>query len=161
MNIRKHCRFWVVAGVFPAAVGCYTYAPLDTSAGVQAGEHVAVEVTDQGRVELRDQLGSGVFRVEGTLTRTDSQDLVMNVWRVAEIGGSISRWSGETVRFRRDFAAKVEMRTLNKPRTYVAAGAAVVGLVMFARSFDLLGGFIPGSTPKEEPPPTSSRGWWF
>ena len=94
MQFRSFC---VVLGVIPAALGCYTYVPLDTSAGVQAGEHIAVEITDRGRAELSDRLGSGVVRVEGTLTRTDSVDLVMNVWRVAQIGGPTARWSGESV----------------------------------------------------------------
>jgi len=160
MNIRLLCRQWVVVGMVPAVLGCYTYAPLDASTGVQAGEHVAVEVTDRGRVELGERLGSGVMRLEGTLTRTDSQDLVMNVWRVMSIGGETSRWSGESVRFRRDLAATVQMRTLNRPRTYLAAGAAVAGLVLFAKSFDLFGSFVGGSDPDEGPPPASSRGWW-
>jgi hypothetical protein len=157
----RYLGLWVVAGVVPAALGCYTYAPLDTSAGVQAGEHIAVEVTDRGRAELSDRLGPGVMRIEGFLTRSDTQEFVMNVWRVAEIGGSVNRWSGESVRFRRDFAARVQTRTLNRPRTYLFAGAAVVGAVLFAKSFDLLGGFLAGSDPREEPPPASSRGWWF
>jgi hypothetical protein len=154
-------RFWVVVGVVPAALGCYTYAPLDASAGVQAGEHVAVEFTDRGRAELSDRLGSGVMRLEGTLTRTDSQDLVMNVWRVAQIDGMVSRWSGESVRFRRDFAARVQTRTLNRTRTYLAVGAAVIGFVYFAKTFDLFGSYIGGSDPIPDPPGQSSRGWWF
>jgi hypothetical protein len=160
MNSRRYCRHWVVVGVVPAVLGCYTYAPLDTSTEVQAGERISVEVTDRGRAELGERLGSGVVRLEGTLTRTDSQDLVMNVWRVMSIGGEMSRWSGESVRFRRDFAARVQTRTLNRPRTYLVAGAAVAGLVVFAKSFDLLGSFVGGSDPGEGPPPASSRGCW-
>jgi hypothetical protein len=120
-------RMWVGIGVLPAALGCYQYTPLETSTGVQAGEHVAVEITDRGRVELSDRLGSGVLRLEGTLTRADSVDMVMNVWRVAQIGGTTSRWSGESVRFRREYASSVQMRTLNRPKTYLFAGAAVAG----------------------------------
>jgi hypothetical protein len=151
----------VLLGVVPAAVGCYTYAPLDTTAGVQAGEHIAVEVTDRGRAELGDRLGTGILRVEGTLTRVDSQDLVMNVWRVAQIGGEVARWSGESVRFRRDYAARVQTRTLNRGKTWMAVGAATAGFVAFAVSFDLFGGFIGGQESPEDPPPLSSRGWWY
>src|SRR6186713_3259609 len=108
MQFRSLC---VVVAVLPAALGCYAYAPLDTSTGVQAGEHVAVEITDRGRVELSGRLGSGVLRLEGTLTRTDSVELVMNVWRVAQISGPPSRWSGESIRFKREFASSVQTRT--------------------------------------------------
>lgn len=154
-------KMWVALGVVPAALGCFSYAPLDTSTGVQAGEHVAVEITDRGRAELSDRLGTGVLRLEGTLTRSDSAELVMNVWRVAQIGGETARWSGESVRFRREYASSVQTRTLNRGKTYVAAGAAVVGLVMFTREFGLLGSWAGGGDDTPPPPPASSRGWWY
>ena len=154
-------RLWVVIGVMPAALGCYQYAPLDTSTGVQAGEHVAVVITDRGRAELSDRLGSGVLRLEGTLTRTDSVELVMNVWRVAQISGPASRWSGESIRFKREYASRVQQRTLNRGKTLVVAGATVAGLVLFTRQFELFGFSVGGDGPDTgPPPPTSSRGWW-
>lgn len=157
MQFRRLC---VVIGVLPAALGCFQYAPLDTSAGVQAGEHVAVDITDRGRAELSDRLGSGVLRLEGTLTRSDSVDLVMNVWRVAQIGGLTARWSGESVRLKREYASSVRARTLNRGRTLVAAGAVVAGVVLFTSQFDLLGFGSDNGGPVEPPPPVSSRGWW-
>lgn len=157
MQFRRLC---VVLGVIPAALGCYSYAPLDTSTGVQAGEHIAVEITDRGRAELSDRLGSGVVRVEGTLTRTDSVDLVMNVWRVAQISGPSSRWSGESVRFKREYASSVQTRVLNRGKTYLVAGAAVAGLVVFTKSFGLFGYATGDGETEEPPPPQSSRGWW-
>jgi hypothetical protein len=157
MQFRRLC---VVIGVIPAALGCYSYAPLDTSTGVQAGEHIAVDITDRGRAELSDRLGSGVLRVEGTLTRTDSADLVMDVWRVAQIGGPTARWSGESVRLKREYASRVQTRTLNRGKTYLVAGAAVAGLVVFTKSFGLFGFATGGDEPGTPPPPQSSRGWW-
>jgi len=159
MVVLRHWVF-VVAGVLPAAVGCYTYVPLDTSVGVPAGRHVAVEITDQGRAELGTRLGTGVVRLEGTITRSDSQDVDMNVWRVAQIGGVTSRWSGESVRFRRDYVAGMQARTLNKGRSYIVAGAAVAGIVLLMTSNDLFGGFIGGGDSPDPPPGQSSRGWW-
>lgn len=157
MQFRTWC---VVIGVLPAALGCYQYAPLDTSTGVQAGEHVAVEITDRGRAELSDRLGSGVLRLEGTLTGSDSADLVLNVWRVAQISGPTSRWSGESVRLKREYASSVRTRTLNRGKTYLMAGAVVGGVVLFTTQFDLFG-FASEQRPGEEPPPPiSSRGWW-
>jgi hypothetical protein len=159
MAVRRHWIL-VVAGVLPAVVGCYTYVPLDTSAQALAGKHVAVEITDRGRAELGTRLGDGVVRLEGTVTRSDAQELEMNVWRVAQIGGVTSRWSGENVRFRRDFVAGMQARTLNKGRSYLVVGAAVVGVVLFVRSTDLFGSFIGGGDPPDVPPGQSSRGWW-
>jgi hypothetical protein len=157
MQFRRLC---VVLGVAPAAFGCYQYAPLETSTGVQAGEHIAVEITDRGRAELGVRLGSGVLRLEGTLTRADSADIEMNVWRVAQIDGPTARWSGESVRFNRAYASSLQTRTLNRGRTYLMAGAVLGGLVLFTSQFDLLG-FASQSNPGgEEPGPASSRGWW-
>ena len=153
-------RMRVVLAVIPAALGCFQYTPLDTASGVQAGEHVAVDITDRGRAELSDRLGSGVLRLEGTLTRTDSVELVMNVWRVAQLSGPPSRWSGESVRLKREFASRVQARTLNRPKTFAVAGAVVVGLVMFTRQFELLGFSAGGDSVPNGQPPISSRGWW-
>jgi hypothetical protein len=157
MQFRRLC---VVLAVVPAALGCYQYAPLDTSSGVQAGEHVSVEISDRGRAELSDRLGTGVLRLEGTLTRADSTNIEMNVWRVAQISGPTARWSGESVRFNRDYVSRVNTRTLNRPRTFLVAGAVVGGIVLFSSQFDLLG-FASQSDGGEDPPgPISSRGWW-
>ena len=147
-------------GVVPAALGCYQYAPLETSTGVQAGEHVAVEISDRGRSELGGRLGPGVLRLEGTLTRSDSAELEISVWRVAHVSGPTSRWSGESVRFRREFASSVQTRTLNRGKTYLVTGAAVVGVVLFSKSIDLFGFSTGDDEPGENPPPISSRGWW-
>ena len=153
-------RLAVMCGVVPAALGCYQYTPLETSTGVQAGEHVSVEISDRGRSELGGRLGSGVLRLEGTLTRSDSAELEMNVWRVAHLNGPSARWSGENIRFRREYASSVQTRTLNRGKTYLVAGTAVVGLVLFSKSFDLFGFSTGGEEPIENPPPISSRGWW-
>lgn len=152
---------WVMAVVLPAATGCYKYVPLDTSARISAGEHIAVDITDRGRAELGDRIGSGVVRLEGTLAQADSQIMVMNVWRVAQIGGAVSRWSGESVRFRRDFVAGVQARTLNRAKTYLVAGSVAVGVAIFIASADLFGSFIGGSDPDPDPGPITSRGWWY
>ena len=157
MRFRGLC---VVLVVMPAALGCYAYAPLDTTTGVQAGGHVAVEITDRGRAELSDRLGSGVLRLEGTLTQSDSVDLVMNVWRVAHFSGPTERWSGESVRIKRAYTSREQTRTLNRTKTYLAAGAAVAGLVVFTRTFGLFGFATETGDPTEPPPPASSRGWW-
>lgn len=160
MDVRQ-LRVLVMSVVLPVALGCYKYVPLDTSAGVSAGEHVAVEINDRGRVELGDRIGSGVFRLEGTITRADSQNVVMNVWRVAQLGGVTSRWSGESVQFRRDFVSGVQARTLNRAKTYLIAGTVVLGVALFIKSNELFGSFIGGGDPPPDPPPISSRGWWF
>jgi hypothetical protein len=85
----------------------------------------------------------------------------MNVWRVAQVSGPPARWSGESVRFKREYASRVQQRTLNRGKTFLVAGATVAGLVVFTRQFGLLGFSTGGDEePIEPPPPVSSRGWW-
>ena len=154
-------RFRLALCVFPATLGCYSYVPVDLSSGIRAGEHIAVEITDRGRAELSDRLGSGVLRVEGTLTGTDSVDLVMAVWRVEPIGGPTAHWNGESVRFRRDYASSFQARTLNRGKTYMVAGAAIAGVVVLTKSLGLLGFATDGEDSGGQPPPVSSRAWWY
>jgi hypothetical protein len=143
------------------ALGCYSYTPLDTSGGIPVGERVAVEITDRGRAELSDRIGTAVMRIEGTVTRTDAQDMEMNVWRVAQMGGETARWNGELVKFRKDFVASMHSRSLNKGRTWLVTGAAAVGLIYFMTSTELFGSYYGGEDPPGPPPGQSSRGWWF
>lgn len=153
-------RLCAVLALILALSGCYSYVPVQTSAGVQSGEHIAVDITDRGRAELGDKLGSGVTRIEGTLTRTDSVDIEMSVWRVAQIGGPTAQWSGESVRLKREYTSTMQTRTLNRGKTYLVAGAAVAGAVLLTKSIGLLGFASGDGDGGEQPPPQTSRGWW-
>ena len=137
--------FGVEADARPANVGGSAQAP---------------PVEAEAWAELSDRLGSGVLRLEGTLTRSDSVDLVMNVWRVAQISGPTSRWSGESVRLKREYASRVRTRTLDRGRTFLVAGAVVAGIYLFTSQFELLGFGSEEGDPGEGPGPISSRGWW-
>jgi hypothetical protein len=64
---------------------CYAYAPVTTSPTV--GTHVALDVNDEGRVALREQLGPGVVRLEGRLAAIEGNDLVLDASRVTQLRG--------------------------------------------------------------------------
>jgi len=86
--------------------------------------------------------------------------LRVRVENAAHFSGQTERWSGESVRIKREYASRVQTRSLNRPKTYLAAGAAVAGLVVFTKAFGLFGFATEQGDPAEPPPPQSSRGWW-
>ena len=134
--------------MLPALHACYEYAPLATPAPV-TGQLVELEVTDQGRVSLADRFGPGLAAVEARVVSQQENELVVNVYRVTQIGGESARWSGETTRFNRSLIGSIKGRQVSKSRTVTVAviGALAAGYLIANRG--LLGSF---SGPTEDPP---------
>ena len=139
-------RFWkgiwpglALAGVLTQAA-CYTYvAP--SSAELTPGTRLDVALTDRGRADLADQIGSGVLRLEGRLLSNSPQEYVLGVTRVRAIDGTSSRWAGERLSISRDHVATVRERRLSRSRTTIAAATAVVVVAAFiaSRSLSIFG----------------------
>ncbi len=132
---------------------CYAYAPT-VSPTLQPGQRVALGISDQGRVAVGDRLGSGVMTVEGRLASVEGEELVVGVDRVTLIGGTTSTWSGEQVRLRRDYVARVEERRLSPRRTLiaVAGAAAVIGVMIATASLTGFGSGAGKDRPRDPPP---------
>jgi len=90
---------------------------------------VQLVLNDQGRVEVANKLGTGVDKVEGTLTSQTSDSYTLAVSQVYQLGGASSKWSGEPVTIRKDGTVGYQIRRFNEQRTIilavVLAGAAV------------------------------------
>lgn len=132
-----------------AAAGCYTYVPLET-ANPPVGETMSFQITDRGRVGLAESFGSGLVQVEGRLTSVDTRDYVMDVFRVAQLDGTRSMWSGERVRLNKEFVGQVQRRQLSRKRTFALAGAITLGVTALVASKSLIGVF--SGDPNEKPP---------
>lgn len=129
---------------------CYTYAPLATVTPA-AGQHLALELSDQGRVAVSERLGPGVVRVEGRLLELRDSVLHVGVTRVATVGGGVANWAGERVAIPQSAVARTTERRLSKTRSFLAAGIVVAAVVAFALTRDLLGFATPET--EEKPPP--------
>lgn len=126
--------------------GCYAYRP-NTGISAVPGLHVALDISDQGRVGLSNQLGPGVTRIEGMLTAADSQAYVISVAEISTIGGGSAHWSGEHVSVRPQFVTGIETREFSRSRTMLAIGAAVAAIGLFIVTHSLVGGgYSPGSS---------------
>jgi hypothetical protein len=144
------------AVLVPLLQACYTYVPL-TSPTPEVGETFAFEISDQGRVGLAQRFGPGLKEVEGRIVANESSDYVINVFRVSQISGESSQWSGETTRINRDYVTGVRARQLSRGRTALAiAGGAAVAVVLIA-SRGLFGSYSHSPDEPTPEPPISGR----
>src|SRR5690242_21788213 len=79
--------------------GCYEYRPIETQSP-PAGEQVALQITDQGRVGLSQRFGPGLAEIQGKMVSLQGSDYVINVYRVAQITRSEERRVGKECRSR-------------------------------------------------------------
>ena len=114
------------------ASACYSSAPIDLGVSPPAaGDMIALDISDQGRVALGERLGPGVTTVEGRLAAMTSTSFDVLVNKVAFLRGGESRWSGEKVSIPREHVSHVEARVFSRRRTALAAAAVGGGLMAF------------------------------
>ena len=131
--------------------GCYTYVP--ASVQPSPGAEVAFDISDAGRVALAERLGPGVTRVEGRVTDATTDEYAMRVSALSQINSGRVRWSGESVRLRREYVVRSEQRKFSRGRTALAVGGAVLGLVAAILTRSLVTGGGPDYTPPGGGPP--------
>ena len=154
MSLKLYRRAAVAALVLVLGA-CYEYRPIETQAP-PAGEQVALQITDQGRVSLSPRFGPGLAEIQGKMVSLQGSEYVINVYRVAQISGETAAWSGEPTRIDRSFVGSVKGRQLSGLRTSlftVVAGGALYFLV----SRTLSGSFSGGHEDPTPPPPVSNR----
>ena len=144
----------ISVGAFVVLSACYKYVPVESTTP-PVGETVAFEITDRGRVGLGDRLGTGVKEIQGQIIRPDGDELVINVFKVVQLNGTSSQWSGETVRLDRDYIGRVKTRELSKTRTWLLAAGATATVVWLITSRTLSGLFNDDEPPVDPEPPSS------
>jgi hypothetical protein len=111
---------------------------------------VQLVLNDKGRLEVASQLGSGVDRVEGTLTAQNADTYTIDVSDVYQIGGGSSKWNGEVVKIAKDGTAGYRIRRFSQVRTVVLAAAITAATVVFL--------FTTGLTGRGGPDPSGPPG---
>jgi len=107
---------------------CYNYAPLATPTP-EPGTSVAVTLSDAGSDQLARYLGPDAFVVRGRYVGNDERGLLLSVTEVERRRGWAESWAGETVALPDHDIAALEVRRLAKGRSFLLAGAGVVGVV--------------------------------
>jgi len=138
--------------------GCYESLPLQQGPA-PAVERVELVLNDQGRAALAERLGPMVGKVEGQIFSQDDGSYTISVYHVRQLNGTSTTWNGEQVNVRKEHTIGYQIRKLNRTRTAIVAGAAVVGtvLIFFGKELGLGGGGIEDTEPEPEPPPSAVR----
>jgi hypothetical protein len=144
----------VAIGLVQLSTACYSYVPVRTA---PIGSRVALEINDDGRVALREQLGPGVVRLEGRVSAVESDALVLEASSVTQIRGRPTPIDSVQVRVRQGHVERVDERRLARGRTWMVIGGAVAVVAAFlvANGF---GGRTPPEQPPGGPPVDESRG---
>jgi hypothetical protein len=96
-----------------------------------------VILNDRGRFQMADVLGPMVDVVEGSVARQDPSSVRLLVYRVKDLRGGVSTWTGETIDVPREGIAGFRERKLSKARSWVLAGTLVGAVVISALLLDL------------------------
>ena len=102
-----------------SSTGCYTY-PARAASDVNPPALVSVDVTDAGRVELSDQMGTEVKRIEGQVVQRSDSALRLMVTEVSFLNGTSNKWQGQEVTIRPMDVKALSQRTYSRQRTMVA-----------------------------------------
>ena len=110
--------------------GCYTYVPVTTQATRDVSGAVRVLLTPAGAEALRQTLGANVREVEGILTRSSADTLILAVQRTTTNTREQFASTGDTVAVQRRFVESVAVQQYSRKRS--------VGLVVGIASFVLI-----------------------
>ena len=140
----------ILALPFAIALGaCYQQQPLSAPAPAPA-THVVAQLTDSGTVVMGNALGEGVMQVEGIVTNADENNWTMQMLRVEQRGERTIEWNREPVTFPSNVLTNRMMVTLDKKRSYIAAGGILAGAFVLARVFNIVGA---NDSEEEQPQP--------
>jgi hypothetical protein len=152
---RRFVRF-AGAGLSALALllqGCYESLPLQQGPP-PAAVTVQLVLNDKGRVEVANELGSAVAKVEGTVVSQDAQSVTIAVSRVLQLNGTTSTWSGEHVTIAKEATDGYQVRRVNQTRTVVLVAAITVAAVSILVTM----GLNVGRGASDNPPVTGNPG---
>lgn len=143
----------VWAGALALQMGCYSYRPVQSAPPVgKDADRVAIVLSDRGRVLLADRVGSLVEQLEGRIEKRESGSITMAVFRVKDLRGDYSTWTGEQVQIPDEAVLGYRPRKFSKLKTALFVGV-VVGIIAatLRTTFDIFG-LPPSERGPTEPP---------
>ncbi|NJD11958.1 MAG: hypothetical protein FIB01_16450 [Gemmatimonadetes bacterium] len=129
--------------LIPQLTGCYQYVPV-VDPQPPVGARVTASLTDRGRMDLADQIGPGVHRLNGTVASSTDSALVRSLRTIEYIDVPVPvNWNGGQLSVSRGLLNDLRERRLSKSRSWLMAGVAV--LAVAGMSTVALTGFGGGS----------------
>jgi len=146
---RHVAAIWLIATL---AGGCYRYTPLTTPAPV-AGSVVRLDLSDAGAERLSTVLGRNTIAVEGTVVSANDTEFVVAVSGTRQRNEQPLNWAGEHVTVPRSAVQAIESRSLDKKKTLVVVGLAILGGIAAKVLISGLSGSAGGDEGGIIPPP--------
>jgi len=137
--VTRSVRPWVRAAVLSAAtsinVGCYTFAPVESSTvSPNNGATMRVHVTDAGGAALAPLVGPYAGALDGQITDRNDSALVMSVTQLTRRNGVEESWKGERVTIPRAGIASLQQKRFARGRTALFVGGLVAAAAILAVS---------------------------
>ena len=139
-----------------ALTGCYSYTP-GALGDVSNGDQVRALLTATQFDELEEHLVGGDREIEGEVIEATPQSILLEVPVVSTVQGIRVQSLNQRFNIPAAGVADLQIREINKPRTYGAIGIAalVLGVVVYDQFFAQT-----GQTPDDPtPPPPEDRVW--
>ncbi len=146
----------VILGTVQLFTACYQYVPVQSALAI--GSQVALEINDDGRVALREQLGPGIVRLEGRLSAVDSDGMLVETSSVTQIRGRAMPVDSVRVRVSQGHVERMNERRLSRSRTFMVIGGAVAIVAAFFVGNGVFGRTTPPDDPPGGPPINQYRG---
>jgi hypothetical protein len=146
----------VWAGALVLQMGCYSYLPVQSAPPADPNaERVAIVINDRGRALLSERVGPMVEQIEGHIDKHENGTVTMAVYRVKNLRGEYSTWTGEQVQIPDDAVLGYRPRKISKFKTALFVGGVVAAIVASLRtSLDIFGP-PPSERPIDGPLPDS------
>ena len=137
--MRRFFRATVVL-LMAGSLGCYSLTPIEGATPSPASD-VRLSLSDEGSVRMAPLIGPRIGAIDGRAMESSDTAFVLAVQAVVAQGGRSMAWSQERLAVPRNAVSSVRERTLNRGKTWLAAGLTVVGAFALGQIFGMGDGF--------------------
>lgn len=142
--VRRASRAAAAGGCLAAVAllgGCFSFLPVQSAPPAQGtNAEVGVVINDRGRELLGDRVGALVERIDGRIQKRENGQLTLQVFRVTDVRGNISTWTGEVITIPESAVLGYRPKTLSKFKTGLLIGAVTAVILTTLRmSLDIFG----------------------
>ena len=118
-----------------ALSACYMEKPLDT-VPPPPNTRITAQLTDSGTYVMGNAIGQGVLAVEGVVESADHDVWKIHMLHADQKDGRTVDWNNELVSFPSNVLVSPTVRVLDKKKSWIVAGATVLGVVIVGRSWN-------------------------
>jgi hypothetical protein len=130
----------LVCVLISLCVACQTYSAVPF-AGVRPGNDVRLTVTNEGSLSVAPTVGRNVAWVEGRVQSVDTSGITLRVESVSRGEDIDEKVDSSTVRLASSGISVAELRSFDKPKSFLVAGLITAGAIAAASASSAAGFF--------------------